>query len=361
MMNVVTIAGGDVVQNVVLIAGATMLRGTVRLPDGAPAHGVYVCAVQAGAQVEAGRVATGEDGAYAFALAAGTYNVNIQGGYGWGAGNYFRAPRAFTINPILANLDLTTDTERTITLPFVYYQGRTIDNQGQPIAGVTFEVEASWSRNGTAYFFKDWISQNSSDAQGNYQYAFLAGGEYTVKLIPPTGSGVSMVTLEYFVPQADTMYDFVLPSGVLLEGTVRTLQSAPIQNVILEVTDVASDNYLASSWTDQNGHYEFRLPTGHYNLNVLGGKAFGRTPNVPAPQDFRIDPYRRDLALDTDTIFDVVVPIVTLSGRTLDSHDQPVSAVDVQAPFAINQWNVGEQSYSVATSQQIVSDAEGRF
>jgi hypothetical protein len=105
--------------------------------------------------------------------------------------------------------------------------------------------------------------------------------------------------------------------------------------------------------TNTSGSYSFPLAAGTYQISA---HKYG-TPNIPAPQSF--DFHYRNVVVSADTVRDINLPFVTLSGKTTDSNGVSVGGVTIKVPYRTYGWQ-GDIYYG-SSNGNIVSDSSGNY
>ncbi len=233
-VNGVVVSGGDVLHNAILVNQAIQFSGVLRLPDGSPLEGVRVTIWEQTSQAEVGQMVTGVDGAYQFPLADGVYSIDLYGGQGL---IFLGAPEYFYAYKIVIDLSVTAETQRDITVPFVFISGQTTDSNGVPVGNVELQ---------TTEYSSDFIvshgkGDTTSDVDGNYIMAvFTQIPSYDVTIIPPEDSGFAQTVVNGL-----SIYEDIL------------------QNVILSMPDTLSPFILSgptvTSITDTSAVVEWQI------------------------------------------------------------------------------------------------------
>jgi alpha-tubulin suppressor-like RCC1 family protein/ribosomal protein L27 len=360
VVNGIVVNNANSVQNVVLVQQAVVLSGVVRNPAGVGMKNIQVSVKDQASDVVAGTVFTDANGNYSVPLASGTYKIDVQGGstdfYGYCGPNgaaalcstNVPAPSNFSSwsGALVNNLAITSTTVKDIIIPFVTLSGKTTDGKGVAVGNVI--VKQTGSQYKTVGYY--YISNNSdtnpikSDALGNYSLTLIAGTGYSVTLVPPAASGLAQTVVNAIDVTADTLRNFALQPAITLSGVVRNPTGVGMKNIEVSVKDQASDVVAGTVFSDANGNYSVPLASGTYKIDVQGGSTdfYGYcgpngaaalcSTNVPAPSNFSSwsGALVNNLAITSTTVKDIIIPFVTLSGKTTDGNGVAVGNVIVK-------------------------------
>jgi len=339
VVNDITVNGGNVTQNVVLLRQACLLSGTVYSSDGVtPVSGLSVQWYDVNNVNPYGNATSDANGHYEMSLAAGTYYVRIEGGsYNLNV----PAPNYFCQYGVVPDVTITGNTQQDIILPaFATLSGQTLGNSSAV-------PNTSISANGGGSGYSQ--SYATSDENGNYSLILLTG-TYSITASPPNGSGFVQTGFSNISVSGNTTYDISLSAAWLLSGTVFASDGVtPVSGLSVQWYDVNNVNPYGNATSDANGHYEMSLAAGTYYVRIEGGSY---NLNVPAPNYFCQYGVVPDVTITGNTQQDITLPaFVSVSGKTTDSNAVPVPQVSLSA-------NGGGSGYSQSYA---TSDENGNY
>jgi Fibronectin type III domain len=380
--NGIVVSNQNVSQDIVLIAGAKKLSGVIYGAGAVPLPNVKVNLVPAGGSTNGSNtvlasMTTNALGQYSFDVAPGGYKLNLEHyGAAWGGVMIAAAEpgqnwRAYSLGTVTVSNDAVND----IRLPFVALSGKTKDGAGVAVGNVTLDSVwnySSWTdANGVAYsVYIDGESKAVSDAQGNYSIVVHSGGA-SLTLTPPAASAISPIVLSVNVT-ANTVQDISLKSEYNLSGVIYGAGNVPLPNVKLNLVPSGgstngNNTVLASLTTNATGQYSFGVGAGGYKLNLEHYGAGWGGVMIPAAEPGQ---YWRAYSLGTvtvsaDTVNDVHLPFVKLSGITKDASGVAVGnvALDSVLPGNSSWTDSNNVVYSVYIDgeSKAVSDAQGNY
>ena len=235
--------------------------------------------------------------------------------------------------------------------------GNVSDDQGNPLSGVTIELQAPDST---------VIDTTTTDGSGNYIFADVEPGDYNVVETNPAGfpgnisdqdstpdgdAADSDTTVDNVVGvtlnpgENDTGNDFVDNNNGSISGNVSDDQGNPLSNVTIEL-QAPDGTVIDTTTTDGSGNYIFAdVEPGDYNVVETNPAGF---PGNISDQDSTPD----GDAADSDTTVDNVVGVTlnpgendtgndfvdnnngSISGNVSDDQGNPLSGVtiELQAP-----------------------------
>lgn len=162
---------------------------------------------------------------------------------------------------------------------------------------------------------------DKTDATGLYE-VIVPAGTYEVDFQPPVATHlVSIAKTGVHVGQ-DTVVNATLVSGVLVDGTVRSVSNALVPDVDLDIFDAITKATILVSddKTNANGNYAIVIPSGSYDFEFEAPKSRRLIPlkqlGVAIPGDMT-----RPIVLDTG---------LSVSG-TVTGAGLPIPDVDVDA------------------------------
>jgi len=179
------------------------------------------------------------------------------------------------------------------------------------IGNVELRVHRSWNANGI-----DYASFNTSgylsDVNGDYSMALISHNDYSVTLLPPSGSGLAQTMFSGEDVSSDTNRDFSLNTANTLSGIVYGPDgTTPASGVRLSVYDQTSGVRIGNTiQTDGSGAYSFALSSSIYKIRAEGVDS---EVNISTPGSWNINPITSNLAVNGNTTHDMTLPFVTLS------------------------------------------------
>ena len=315
--------------------GPGTISGTVTLPDGLPAQGIWVNASISFGQSTTWGASTTTDasGSYEFAgLDVNQYYVQVTA---WGYQQPAGQNATLTDQAPTANMNFEL-------LPFEVGVGTIsghVTGDGVPLADVWVGA------------YNQATSQNVnvlSDASGYYEFTGLSNGNWNVN-----ASGDSSyqylpslwVSLTDQSPNATLDHAFVSwPTGTSAIGGVvtdpQTGAAIAGAHISLHGIDVAQSSFRDS---DASGAYNFDLlPAGSYHLNLwLGGY-------LTASRDVQV---LADTSLTAD--FGLIAVNATISGHLQTAAGNPVAGIYVSANTADGNWGWAETD---ANGDYVITD-----
>jgi len=207
------------------------------------------------------------------------------------------------------------------------------------------------------------LQSTVTNSSGFYSFT-VDNGTYNLLLIPPSGSGYGDAVVNGIpVNGADVTQNVVLiQQAYILSGVVRAPDGTPVSNINVEARDQSSDVVVGFNRSDASGNYSIPLAAGTYHIRVMGGRCYYGVSNIPTPQRFYIDAIVNNLVITANTVRDINLPLVTLSGKTTDSNGVPVGGVTIKVPdkgwsSQVTGWNYCGND----CSPYVVSDASGNY
>ncbi|MDT8421549.1 MAG: carboxypeptidase-like regulatory domain-containing protein [Desulfuromonadales bacterium] len=143
---------------------------------------------------------------------------------------------------------------------------------------------------------------------------------------------------------------------LVLSGTVRTSDGSPLSGADVEIVSLADHvSFTAHSSTNAAGGFSFSLTPGSYRLR-LSYTQDGVSATVPLRSVLFADTVI--CTVDTDTVLpDVILPLVSLRGKVLDSFGVPVKGASVA--FGNGIWGHGWAYYS--SGGTVYTDSSGNY
>jgi hypothetical protein len=180
------------------------------LPDGTPVAGVQILLQDQIEGVTVGYLTTGNDGAYSFSVAPGTYSYILSGSESGGM-SFPGSPSRLSISNFSENTVVSAATIKDLILPLTQMSGKTTDSNGARVGGVELRTTFDGTKPDGAYYeIIHYNGNNKSDASGNYSMALFDGFEYTITILPPTGSGFGQTRLSGLNVSGPTLLSVIL-------------------------------------------------------------------------------------------------------------------------------------------------------
>ncbi|MCG6970289.1 MAG: carboxypeptidase-like regulatory domain-containing protein, partial [Gammaproteobacteria bacterium] len=349
----IVIAEQDVVFHFVLLRPEIVLSGVVSAADGTPLSGVELAVYNQQSGENAGYLTTDESGAYSFPVAEGTYNIVA---FGYGRNSNIALPDYWKIDPLVNSLVLHEDQIMNLNLPDVRLTGRVNSVNGSGVPDVTLSIRESWQDAGSNYLVQYSNNSLKTDNNGQYSLTVFDRAQYDVSLYPPVDSGFANTVVENNPVEGDTEIDFVLNDAIYLSGKVLTPSNIPVSQVELMVFNIETQHFVGRYTTSEDGEYIFPLRPGLYKI---GANGYGQYSNIRLPRRWSISPLADQIPLASDRRFDLVLPVVQLSGVITNENDEPQPNVAAE----INQrWNAGDVAYAISIDQNhVLSNSQGQF
>lgn len=252
----------------------------------------------------------------------GTYTIASSSGV------QFYTPTTSTVDWNNLNLSLGADAKN------FYISGRTLSNTGEPLAGVSIQIDGPSGRK-TAI----------SNVNGYYIQGGLATGTYT--LTPLVGQGLSFTAVNGSTAILNgtsnvLQKDFTAtPGAYAISGRITTGTGAPLPGVIVNILGFSTGSNT-NLITNQNGYYLLGgLPNDVYAVGAtLAGFAISNTGGTGL---VTIN------GSDSTKNFVGIASSYSLSGTVVNAAGTPLSGVQVTA------------SDGAAFSTTVTTDTAGRF
>ncbi len=225
-INGVQVDTAGTLRDIFMIAQSNTLSGTVTMSDGRVVAGARITVYAQSDWSYPGllTITTDEQGFYSTELVPGSYGMKVYihtsdyGSWDTAIGSYENKRHA-------ENIDLSADAVEDIVLPYVSFEGRTLDSNGLPVSGVEVhlglgEAEGNYGQLG-GFMVR-------SDDQGEFS-ALTPPAIYDVTVFPPTNSGFGRTDISGVNYQQPVSQDFVLvhrdesPPVLLAESVVSVL------------------------------------------------------------------------------------------------------------------------------------------
>ena len=325
LVNDITIEDADVTQDVVLVQNTGItISGVVTNLDAATVGGIYVqFREQTSINVIASALTDGS-GAYSIPLPANTYTVDLVRHGGPTA----LLPSSTSIQ-VLQNVVVNATDTLDITAPFATLSGQTIDELGNPVAGVKVTVEKDWLVNYITYF----QNYTTSDASGNYSLVVIKNLN-CLTLEAPESSAYANTVNDGMNIAATTSMDLVIKDKQVLSGFVLDDDGNKVGGVVLTFMDQATGLYVECTTSASSGAYSIIL----------------------SPDEFFVLAAVENLSITTDTTLDISAPFITVSGLTVDNDSNAVGDVTINVD---QRWPTNTRNFELITTA--TSDAQGSY
>jgi protocatechuate 3,4-dioxygenase beta subunit len=393
----VLINNADITQDFVLVQPANYLSGVVSTGSGVGVSNVKVIIFEKSTGTLVGEQITDGKGGYSIPVSHGVYNISIVGGpemvYDFTVcGGYcfpnVPSPQYFQIDDIARDITVTGNTLQNLVLPLVTVRGKTTDSNGVPVAGVKItqakQAAHNYFNSSKGYYIfseSDYISPDSlgqviSDKTGSYELGMFVGVGYSLSLIPPAKSGFVQTFVNNFDVFSALEYNVTFQQANRLSGVVSTGGGVGVSNVKVIVFEKTTGTLVGEQITDGNGGYSIPVSTGIYNISIMGGPEMDTDlkvcgghcySNVPTPQYFQFDTIARDISVAGNTRQNLLLPLVSVRGKTTDGNGAPVAGVKIIQEVHDNIssdgcYSFSESSYISPTNKgQIISDTTGSY
>tara|TARA_R110002072_G_scaffold9584_1_gene46361 strand:- start:17450 stop:30334 length:12885 start_codon:yes stop_codon:yes gene_type:complete len=382
----ISVADRDVVHLITLIGDALTLSGYLKDSQGRVIDNIQVSLHQQTTGNQVGNsVRTNTLGYFEFSVAPGTYKLRpLVDVFNPATTNPATTPvmPAYPVPDYAAifhgpqNIQLGADTSLDVTLPFALLSGQTLDNLGNPVAGVGLTIRHQFSTTEQDYYLDNYATDASSnaisDANGSFEFALFTDQVVDILLTPPANRiDLAVTTISDYSLSADASESFALVEGVSLSGILKDTQGRPIDNTKVSLHQQDSEDQVGQAvYTDASGVYQFQVETGSYkikpHLNPFG-RGEGLRPAYPLPDFATVLYAEENIEVTGATRQDVVLPMAVLSGTTTDANGSPIADTRVTiSHIAQKQNGNGETAYYLESQGKslvtnALTDANGAF
>ena len=247
-------------------------------------------------------------------------------------------------------LDLSQDTEMTITLENLFLTGMVIDTSGNPVPDV--DIDIPWSVTSFGGFDGDYSSSTTSDAEGKFNLTVFPSTVDYLTATPPEGSPWSGVSIHALEVMIDTSITIQLTQSVTFSGHVVDRIGRPVPYQQFSLSSAVAFEWLSS---DHEGYFSVEVPSGHnYGINFENYQSDDIT-REQIPSYYRLGMWGLDLSQDTEMT--ITLENLFLTGMVIDTSGNPVPDVDIDIPWSVTSFGGFDGDYSSST----ISDAEGKF
>ncbi|MEW5794833.1 MAG: carboxypeptidase-like regulatory domain-containing protein [Candidatus Zixiibacteriota bacterium] len=300
----------NTVINVTMQAGF-FLSGTVLGPSSQPVVGADIDIVDAATNITMFTPSDNTDalGGYQVIIPPGTYDVIVEP-------VVLDRLLAAQVSDVTINADTTLDFSLS---PGYSLSGYVRNSGGTAVPSV--DIDVSFAPSGP----KIITPSDITDAAGLYQI-IVPAGLLNVAFTPPPSSHLAPAAQYNYAVSADAVLDMVVPTGVLVTGTVTDGSAQPVAGVDIDarVSSTGTPVLLGGDRTDAAGHYQIVVVPGVYDLQV-----------EPLISQRLVAVELRDVSLMSDTPIATTLEAGALvSGTVTDAFAQPLAGVDAAAIIA---------------------------
>ncbi|MET1253961.1 Calx-beta domain-containing protein [Aliikangiella maris] len=334
----ITIAERDVIHWISLIGDALKLSGYLKDAQGRVIDNVQVSLHRQTTGNQVGNpVTTNNEGYFEFPVAPDRYKIRpVIDIYSEVTNRVIPAypvPDFAAVYYASENIQMQTDTQLDVTVPFAILSGETQDSGGNPVAGVALMIEHQQQSETFNYYLKNYGraagSYAKSDENGRFSFAIFTNQVTDIILVPPSDrSDLAATTISQYSMTADSSETFTLVNGVMLTGILRDSVGRIIDNVALTLHEQDSDQQIGRAvYTDSNGAYQFSVAPGTYKIkpqiSPLGNNV--GQPVYPVP-DFAAVLFAQDnIVVTGNTTQDISLPLAWLNANVQDTNGNPVA------------------------------------
>ena len=347
-------------QDIFLIPAPNKLSGVIKDKSGHTLPGVNLLFKEQITNDEVAVVQTDINGYYSVSLANGTYRVEVES---YNTNHSSLLPNYFYIRPLLSNFTVNGDANKDITLPLVTVSGKTIDNEGNIVSGVTVSVNKRlhYDYDSLLSFWSYTQLTHSviSDAEGNYSMLMLERYESLI-LTPLDNPNFSNTVISNLNLSGSQVTNLVVQSANTVTGIIRNDSGIPLPDVNITFIEQATGTVATNFTTDETGFFSVLLANATYNLNVSSKNKQG---NQVLPNYFSIEPLLKNFIVNGDTHQDITIPLVTISGKTINTDGNPVPGVIISVNKRLDyDYDSLHSSWSITQlTNSVTSDDEGNY
>ena len=375
-----TVTDRDLVHWVTLVGDALNLSGYLKDSQGRVIDNTQVSLhLQTTGNQVGDRVITDSNGYFEFSVAPGTYklrpvmDVFNSNNEGLSIPDYPVPDFAATFYA-LQNMTVIADTEFNVVLPMALLSGQTLDQNGDPVAGVSLVTRHELTLGNNTYYLENYGvdagSNAISDASGNFEIALFTNQTMNILLTPPTSrTDLAVTTVSSYSLSADAVESFNLVEGNSLSGILRDTLGRVIDNTQVTLHDQDSDDQIGRAvYTDATGLYQFQVEDGNYkvkpHLNPFGASVNGGSqPVYPLPDFATVLFAEENISVNGATVQDVVLPMALLNGTIHDGNGQPVADVELKISHIADQGGLSYflESQGLSSVTNAKTDINGEF
>lgn len=342
--------GVDVSRDITLTEPTLKLSGVIRNLAGTGISNIRVCTSSSPTYK---CVQSVSDGAYSIdGLDVGTYNLSV---YPYGVTNVPSPLGGFSINNIVSALPINVDTIQDLEIPLVTLSGKTTnttDTVAVPAVRVSLPSR-SWSVGATSYSIGEQIL--TSDSAGNYSAVLLPHNNYGANLTPTSGTSYVATAISGIDVSTTKTINLKLNPAYSISGAVKSNKGIRLTNVKVCAFPLNSYTDSKCSISNSNGDYNIvGMDLGTYRLTAYKYAA----TNIPTPEGFSISPVVASIQVTGNMVQDIVIPLVTLSGKVVDRNGLPIAKAGISIPQ--RSWTINSV-YSYVGPQSTLTDSDGNY
>ncbi|MCB2154830.1 fibronectin type III domain-containing protein [bacterium] len=350
-VNDIVVDGADVTQNVVLLAEAGVLCGTVFAADGVTSVSAIEVAASGGGLSSQVKTVSDANGYYELHVPPGVYSLHISGSQNSDPPPNIETCDSFTIFDIIYHINVSGNVNQDIVLlPFIKISGHVYGN-GEPMAGASI-YKLGMAEDGIALAYADdWVD---TDENGAYEVRTFPGEE-RFDITPPEGSGYEPKTFGYWTYTEDSIQDFHFERPLTLSGHVYAADGIT-PAAYIEVSANGTGGVNVREYADAEGYYELEVPSGTYTLSLTGSTHSSPPIGIESPDLFGISGVVSNLAVFEDTIQDMTLPPFYRVTGQVRGNGVPLEGVEL--------WFIGDDymhDYVTGTDNLRTSDSNGEF
>jgi RNA polymerase sigma-70 factor (ECF subfamily) len=245
--------------------------------------------------------------------------------------------------------DATLDLGDVVLHPAALLEGRVVDAEGRPLVGASINVfgknddyQRLFGGRGVVNALFHFSQRHANTAgDGSFRFADLAGGSYTLMVVPlgrslRIESGPHVLADGAISPPITVVVD----GGLSIRGIVRLADGRPLPSQHLQLTAVPTSGASRGTGVAADGSFAIeRLEKGSYTLTAIS-----------PPAGFALVPVR-NIAAGTKDLVVVLQPAEVIEGCVLDPAGKPVAA-------KLTYWYPDGLSPGAALGK---TEADGRF
>jgi hypothetical protein len=176
-----------------------------------------------------------------------------------------------------------------------FVSGRVLLPDGKPAIGMKVSTRLAPREHGKTFFLSSFHAASSSN--GEFAIHSLPQIDFVLLLEDPKKRWVFRPLQGLLVePGNDPRLVLSMEAGTLVSGRIIDQQGKPVQAASLAaVADAHRGPGLAADTSDENGHYQFRLPSGNAHLYFSGLPDGFAYPKPQVVKELEIKPGRADI------------------------------------------------------------------
>jgi len=342
-------AGSTDLGTVVLVPGVPV-EGYVVDPGGNPVPGAEVYATETAAdpmsrilqsQEEPRTVLTGQDGFFRIEDRRAGESVTL------GASRTGYAPAAATGVQVPPEQPV-----RLVLQPSAAVEGRAVDPDGKPVAGVRIVVHPADPMamgGGTRLFTTARIRQTVSDETGFFRAEDVIPGTIELQAMATGFQDTEIKNLEVRAGQELKGVEVVLAPGAVIEGRVLSPSGQPVIGAEVSVAESNQSFSLRRATSDGDGHYRMEGVAPGTRTIQAEHKGYRRSVRE---LEVRAGENSLDLRLEGG---------VEVSGRVLEEGGTPLASARVQLREGWSSWNQPSATSGADGSFTLTGVADGTY